>query len=147
MGQALRFFLKNDSIPDPDELVRECWTSSPYSLGTYCTPGLGSSVNTFDRIAAPLPSEENPRLLFAGEATSTKQWSFAHGAMSTGILAAQKVIDLLNLWHIWSGLQYSMQLSLLKVTFASWVSSDFSELISFLTWDSFYLFLPSLPVQ
>jgi len=97
MGQALRFFLKNDSIPDPDELVRECWTSSPYSLGTYCTPGLGSSVNTFDRIAAPLPSEENPRLLFAGEATSTKQWSFAHGAMSTGILAAQKVIDLLNL--------------------------------------------------
>ena len=95
MGQALRIFLKNESIPDPDLLVRECWNSSPLSLGTYCSEGLKASGETFDIIAEPLPSPTNPRLIFAGEATTAEHYSFAHGAMGTGISAAQKVIQLL----------------------------------------------------
>ena len=95
MGQALRIFLKNESIPDPDLLVRECWNSSPFSLGTYCSEGLKASGKTFDIIAEPLPSSTNPRLIFAGEATTAEHYSFAHGAMGTGISAAQKVIQLL----------------------------------------------------
>ena len=89
MGQALRIFLKNESIPDPDFLARECWNSSPFSLGTYCSEGLKATGKTFDIIAEPLPSPTNPRLIFAGEATTAKHYSFAHGAMGTGISTAQ----------------------------------------------------------
>jgi len=91
-GEALRFFLRDPSIADPDVLVRECWTTSPYTLGAYSSPGPNSHVETFDDLAATLPSDLNPRVLFAGEATSKFQWSFMHGAFNTGALAASKVI-------------------------------------------------------
>ena len=79
----------------PRLTFKECWNSSPFSLGTYCSEGLKASGKTFDIIAEPLPSSTNPRLIFAGEATTAEHYSFAHGAMGTGISAAQKVIELL----------------------------------------------------
>ena len=83
----------DETIGDPETLLRERWTDSPYSLGTYCTPGLNSDEDTFRQVSSPLPSEANPRLLFAGEATSSTQWSFLHGAQRTGIAAANLIIS------------------------------------------------------
>jgi len=92
-GQGLRFFLGNESIPDPDVLIRERWTTSPLSLGAYCTPGLKSKADTFHRIAEPLPGSDNPRLSFAGEATSPNLWSYLHGAQTSGVKAADAIIS------------------------------------------------------
>jgi hypothetical protein len=36
-------------------------------------------------LSLPLPSEEDPRLLFAGEATETRFWSTMHGARLSGL--------------------------------------------------------------
>ena len=52
-----------------------------------------SNENTFFVTGQPLPSENDPRLLFAGEATDPKYWSFLHGARDSGIREAMRIIS------------------------------------------------------
>ena len=52
-----------------------------------------SNENTFFVTGQPLPSENDPRLLFAGEATDPKHWSFLHGARDSGIREAMRIIS------------------------------------------------------
>ena len=42
IGSVLRKFLENPDIPDPDQLVRECWSAEPYTLGAYSFPRVGA---------------------------------------------------------------------------------------------------------
>jgi hypothetical protein len=44
IGYTLRRFTGNSNIPDPDHLVRECWTSDEFTLGAYSFPKVGSST-------------------------------------------------------------------------------------------------------
>ena len=63
------------------------------ALGTYSAASLNSNENTFHITGKPLPSEENPKLLFAGEATHPQFWSFLHGARDSGIREAKRIIS------------------------------------------------------
>ena len=45
----------------------------------------------FDKMSTPLPSAEDPRLLFAGEATSAAYLSTLHGARLSGLREAERV--------------------------------------------------------
>jgi len=44
----------------------------------------------------PVPNRTNPRIMFAGEATSKNLWSYLHGARQTGIAEAERVMKKLN---------------------------------------------------
>ena len=63
------------------------WGSDPFALGSYsyAVPGRAD-----DRAA--LASAVDGRLFFAGEACSTAEYSTAHGAYRTGVVAAGQVI-------------------------------------------------------
>ena len=47
IGNILRRFCGNPNIPDPDYLVRECWTSDEFTLGAYSFPKVGSSTGNW----------------------------------------------------------------------------------------------------
>jgi monoamine oxidase len=68
-----------------------CWASDPLSRGSYsyALPGKADS-----RAALAAPVDE--RLFFAGEACSTNDYSTAHGAFLTGIVAAEQAIAALR---------------------------------------------------
>ena len=50
----------------------------------------------YSDLAAPLPSEKQPHLLFAGEATHDHYYSTLHAAYITGLREADRIIPLLN---------------------------------------------------
>ena len=56
----------NQDIPDPDHLIRECWTADEFTLGAYSYPKVGANLKVFKQMGEPLPSKNDPRLLFAG---------------------------------------------------------------------------------
>ena len=53
-----------------------------------------SLLDVFKKMGDPVPTNRNPRVLFAGEATSKKLWSFLHGARQTGMNEAFRIINL-----------------------------------------------------
>jgi monoamine oxidase len=67
------------------------WGRDLYARGSYsyAKPGAASARRTLARSA-------DPRVLFAGEACSVNDFSTAHGALRTGIAAAQAVRELLG---------------------------------------------------
>ena len=93
IGNLLNTFLNRTDIPPPDFLYRNCWTRDEFAMGTYSTSTLKMTKKTFQNLARPLPSFENPRLLFAGEATHEKFWSFLHGARESGIREAERILS------------------------------------------------------
>lgn len=48
----------------------------------------------FSDLAAPLPSEKQPRLLFAGEATHDYHYSTLHAAYMSGLREARRLVPL-----------------------------------------------------
>ena len=66
IGNVIRRFTGNPSVPDPDDLIRQCWTQDPFTLGAYSYPRIGSGLKVFKQMGEPLPSKNNPRILFAG---------------------------------------------------------------------------------
>lgn len=100
IGRLLNMFLKPETpIPAPDFLYRNRWTQDDLSFGCYTTASLQMNDSTFEAIGQPLPSTENPRLLFAGEATHPKFWSFLHGARESGIREAERILNKMSSSH------------------------------------------------
>ena len=66
IGNVIRRFTGNPSVPDPDDLIRQCWTQDPFTLGAYSYPRIVSGLKVFKQMGEPLPSKNNPRILFAG---------------------------------------------------------------------------------
>ena len=52
--------------------------------------------STCSDLAAPLPSEKHPHILFAGEATHDNYYSTLHAAYITGLREADRIIPLLQ---------------------------------------------------
>lgn len=52
---------------------------------------LKRTLSDFDKLSTPLPNAEDPRLMFAGEATSSAYWSTLHGARMSGLREAERV--------------------------------------------------------
>ena len=60
------------ALSRPNRILRHRWTSDVYTLGSWAFQSTTTSEKDADRLAMPLPSEADPRLLFAGEATDTR---------------------------------------------------------------------------
>ena len=92
--KTLRMFTGNQTIPPPDRMYRQTWSSDPNFLGTYVFPSSTTKIEHLSALAAPLPSSDNPRILIAGEHTAGLYSSTLHGARQSGLQQAQKIIDL-----------------------------------------------------
>jgi monoamine oxidase len=90
---VLQKFSGDPGLPSPDRLVRASWSTDPHSMGSLCYPALISEEEDFCTLSAPLPSETDPRLLFAGDATHATFWGTMHGARLSGIREAKRVLD------------------------------------------------------
>ena len=89
----LNKFLGRKDIPKPDYLYRNRWSQDKFSLGAYSAASLKMTKDTFKWTSDPLPSNTNPKLLFAGEGTHPKFWSFLHGARESGIREAERILE------------------------------------------------------
>ena len=98
IGHILRQFLGDDKIPNPQNVHRTCWTKDEFTLGGYSYPKLNANSKDIENLGAPLiaKNSQKPAVLFAGEATCPKFWSFLHGAHETGKAQAENVIQYLR---------------------------------------------------
>uniref|UniRef100_A0A0B6YAY8 Amine oxidase domain-containing protein n=1 Tax=Arion vulgaris TaxID=1028688 RepID=A0A0B6YAY8_9EUPU len=91
--ELLSVFLKEyENIPEPVEIYRTKWLTNPYTRGTYSYLNCGIRKEDIDNLGAPLPSTENPRVLFAGEGYANGFISTFHGALQSGLDAANTVL-------------------------------------------------------
>ena len=79
-----------EDIPDPDAWLITRWASDPFALGSYSSPGVGSSDQTREMLAEPIAN----RLFFAGEATELNYPATVHGAYLSGQREAKRILGL-----------------------------------------------------
>lgn len=92
--ELLQKFTGDSNIPKPIKITRTKWFSNYYSVGSYSYRHTGSTANDSDDLARPLPSEKDPCLQFAGEATHATYFSTTHGALLSGKREAERLTDL-----------------------------------------------------
>ncbi|KAL3915727.1 MAG: hypothetical protein SGILL_005510, partial [Bacillariaceae sp.] len=87
-------------VPSPISFKITRWGSDPFSRGSYSFLAPGSTDQDYQNLQSPicangdsltLEGDETMRLFFAGEHTSSMHPSTAHGAMLSGVRAAQEV--------------------------------------------------------
>jgi len=91
--KLMQQFSGNPNISQISKVIRHTWLTDPFSLGTWSYPSIYSTAKDYRELSRPLPSEEVPRLLLAGEHTHEKYWSYMHGAMLSGIEQAEKILE------------------------------------------------------
>jgi len=91
--ELLQLFTRRDDIPRPSRIIRTQWNQNEYSLGSYSYHPRGTSVDDVSHLSSPLPSDLEPCLLFAGEATHPTYFSTTHGAMLSGQREADRIIS------------------------------------------------------
>lgn len=89
---VLRAFLRNPEIPYPSKVRVSAWCSNQYSLGSYSYFASQSRANDIKNLADPLVLSSKPVVCFAGEATMEQFFSTTHGARSSGIREASRII-------------------------------------------------------
>lgn len=91
--KVLRLFLEDSNIPSPSKILVSRWCRDRLTRGAYSYYGFGSMTNPVLELMKPVvDSTLVPRVLFAGEAVSLSSYSTIHGAMSSGINQAQKLV-------------------------------------------------------
>ncbi len=86
--QTLRKMYGNN-IPEPSAFMQTRWGKDPFSLGAYSYLPVGAEP----RHIKLLQKTVDDRLYFAGEATSLTDSATVHGAYTTGVQAAEKIIN------------------------------------------------------
>ena len=86
---VLKLFLGN-SIPNLLNVVSTSW-SHEYTCGSYSYTPVSCPSSIREELS--LPVDSNLKLLFAGEATCTRQYSCAHPAYDTGLREAQRLLN------------------------------------------------------
>ncbi len=115
--RLLREFTANPAMAAPVRIIRTSWLNNPLFFGAYSYPTFYSSHRSFkyyilkiyicmlqrltyyfiiSDLAAPVPSEKQPRVLFAGEATHDHYYSTLHAAYNSGIREAERLIPLIR---------------------------------------------------
>lgn len=74
-------------VPTPLAHAVTDWHSDPHSMGSYSYVPVGSSLDAFDTMAAPV----GDRLLFAGEHTAGPYYQTVHGALISGLREARRL--------------------------------------------------------
>ncbi|XP_076458069.1 spermine oxidase-like [Babylonia areolata] len=91
--KLLRQFLRDPSFPEPSKVLRSDWNSSPLYKGGYSYASNESQVDDVQHLAAPVPNRDQPRILFAGEATHPDYYSTVHGAYLSGVRECQRLME------------------------------------------------------
>jgi monoamine oxidase len=92
LGRRSRVAAATGSVPSAIAYLRTSWSTDPWAFGSYSFLPPGASPA--DRRALATPIED--RLLFAGEATSMTNPATVHGALESGQLAAEFLLDELD---------------------------------------------------
>lgn len=92
--KLIRKCLNDDTIPEPSEVKVSSWCTDPLYLGCYSFYSTESNVGCVKKLAKPLLLNDVPVLCFAGEATHFDWSSFTHGARSSAIREADRIIAL-----------------------------------------------------
>lgn len=90
---VLRRFTGDPGLAAPFKVHRHKWTTDPYSLGSWSYHALTTSDADPVSLARPLPSESDPRLLFAGEATDHRFLGTLLAARLSGLREARRILD------------------------------------------------------
>ena len=78
------------------KIIRTKWSMNPFSGGSYSYIPVGGSLDDFDKLAAPVLVNNQPKLFFAGEATSKYYYGTVHAAYISGYRAAEEVVQTEN---------------------------------------------------
>ncbi|XP_012945727.1 spermine oxidase [Aplysia californica] len=81
---VLRAFIKDFPVPDPLAIYRTKWFNNPYIRGTYSYASTQFRKQDKKHFGRPVPSYQDPQVLFAGEAYSKEFQSTFHGALISG---------------------------------------------------------------
>jgi monoamine oxidase len=93
--EIVRFCLEilRKSYPEITECLESFvtrWMDDPFSLGSYSSMVIGSSLDDIRSLSKPLFSN---RLYLVGEYTSISSLGYAHGAVISGIKAADHILS------------------------------------------------------
>ena len=78
-----------DDVTDVQAILRTSWLKDPFSLGAYSFPVSQNTEEDFENLFEP----QNERLFFCGEHTNLLYLATTHGALLSGIRAANQIID------------------------------------------------------
>ena len=96
--ELLRIFLKDPSVPYPEDILRSQWISNPHTLGSYSYWNHDTKNDSYENLLSPvLNSSNEPQLCFAGEATNPTYYSTMHGARSSGLREAERLLQFYNM--------------------------------------------------
>jgi len=90
---VLKSFTGDPGLVAPRRLLRHCWNSDEYSVGGWVFQSTALSEDQIEALTRPLPSQADPRLLFAGEATDKRFFGNLLGARLSGLREAQRILD------------------------------------------------------
>ncbi|XP_074659036.1 spermine oxidase-like [Tubulanus polymorphus] len=91
--ELIRRFTDRKSLPKLKTFHMSRWFTEPYVRGSYSYCMTHGTPDDADTYALPLPNKEEPKLMFAGEATNRNYFSTVHGAHLSGIREAQRIIE------------------------------------------------------
>jgi len=91
--ELLCIFTGRDDIVRPSKIIRTSWHSNECTLGSYSYRHKGSNVGDSLKLAQPVPSDNQPWIQFAGEATHQTYFSTTHGAMLSGQREGERILS------------------------------------------------------
>lgn len=88
-----RRLLKNNTIPEPRQILRNKWTTDPLFGGAYSYISVAAAKNgaNFDQLAQPIVVNGQAKVLFAGEATHSTAYQTTIGAYLSGRREAERL--------------------------------------------------------
>ena len=92
MLEALRKMFGAVNVPEPQEVIVKRWKQDPYARGSYSM----YPTNSRRQDRQNLGNSINDKIFFAGEAVHVDYWGYTHGALISGIEAAEEVISVLQ---------------------------------------------------
>lgn len=75
-------------LPEPTDALVTSWSTDPFTLGGYSHRGLDTRLEDHDALAAPT----GDRLYWCGEACSREAFATTHGALLSGVRAAEQLL-------------------------------------------------------
>lgn len=103
---TLRLLFNGVHVPSPIAYKVTRWGSDPFARGSYTFLPPGTTDQDFQTLQSPvngngdsllLEGSETMRLFFAGEHTTALHPSMAHGALLSGVRAAEEVVSTITL--------------------------------------------------
>ncbi len=75
-------------VREPKAIARHVWSRDPFALGAYSFPAVGAVPDQHEALAVAA----SPRLSLAGEHTSAAYFGTVHGALVSGLSAAEAIL-------------------------------------------------------